>query len=59
CMKELEVRRRDAISKAFFDGFTYTEVAAQAGVPVGTVKSWIRRGLRARPKIELSDFSSL
>lgn len=46
CMKALEVRRRDAISRAFFDGVTYTEVAAHAGVPVGTVKSWIRRGLR-------------
>ena len=45
CMAELEVRQRDAIRTAFFDGVTYGELAARAGVPAGTAKSWIRRGL--------------
>jgi RNA polymerase sigma-70 factor (ECF subfamily) len=27
------------------DGFTYEELATRARVPLGTMKSWIRRGL--------------
>jgi RNA polymerase sigma-70 factor (ECF subfamily) len=27
------------------DGLTYQELAKRAGVPLGTMKSWIRRGL--------------
>lgn len=46
CLNELEIRRRDAICTAFFDGATYAKVATGAGVPVGTAKSWIRRGLQ-------------
>jgi RNA polymerase sigma-70 factor (ECF subfamily) len=26
-------------------GFTYDELAERSGVPLGTMKSWIRRGL--------------
>ena len=45
CLAELEARQRDAIRTAFFDGVTYNDIAARAGVPAGTAKSWIRRGL--------------
>lgn len=45
CLAELEGRQRDAIRTAFFDGVTYAEIAARAGVPAGTAKSWVRRGL--------------
>ena len=45
CLAELEARQRDAIRTAFFDGVTYAELAVRAGVPAGTAKSWIRRGL--------------
>lgn len=45
CLGELEDRSRAAIRTAFFDGLTYAEVAERAAVPLGTVKSWIRRGL--------------
>lgn len=41
----LEPRQRDAIRAAFFEGLTYAELAARHGVPLGTMKSWIRRGL--------------
>jgi RNA polymerase sigma-70 factor (ECF subfamily) len=30
---------------AFFDGATYEELARRTDTPIGTVKSWIRRGL--------------
>jgi RNA polymerase sigma-70 factor (ECF subfamily) len=36
--------QRRAVLLAFFHGFTSPEVAARMGVPVGTAKSWIRRG---------------
>jgi RNA polymerase sigma-70 factor (ECF subfamily) len=45
CLDELEERQRDAIRTAFFDGLTYAELAARRAVPLGTMKSWVRRGL--------------
>lgn len=45
CLGELEARGQSCIRAAFFDGLTYAELAAQENVPLGTMKSWIRRGL--------------
>ena len=45
CMKGLAVDERKAISMAFIYGMTHTELAEQMARPIGTVKSWIRRGL--------------
>ena len=45
CLAELDDRQRDSIRTAFFDGVTYADIAARAAVPVGTAKSWNRRGL--------------
>jgi RNA polymerase sigma-70 factor (ECF subfamily) len=45
CLGELEVERRNLIRVAFFEGCTYEELAMRSGSPLGTVKSWIRRGL--------------
>ena len=45
CLDELEERQRDAIRTAFFDGLTYAELAERDSVPLGTMKSWVRRGL--------------
>lgn len=45
CLERLEPRRRSLIRIAFFDGATYEELAARVGSPLGSVKSWIRRGL--------------
>lgn len=45
CIDLLEERQRSAIRSAFFDGFTYAELAARGGTPLGTMKSWVRRGL--------------
>ena len=45
CVGELEDRTAQAIRGAFFGGLTYGELAATMEVPLGTMKSWIRRGL--------------
>jgi RNA polymerase sigma-70 factor, ECF subfamily len=45
CMSQLEQQRRKLIRTAFFEGATYEELAQRSGSPLGTVKSWIRRGL--------------
>ena len=44
-LAELEPRHSAAIRAAFLDGITYEELAARMSVPLGTMKSWIRRGL--------------
>jgi RNA polymerase sigma-70 factor (ECF subfamily) len=45
CLQQLEARRRTLIRTAFFEGATYEELARRTDTPIGTVKSWIRRGL--------------
>ena len=45
CMERLDDRRRSLIRAAFFDGSTYEELAQRIASPLGSVKSWIRRGL--------------
>ena len=45
CLDALDPRERDAIRSAFFEGLTYHELAERQGVPVGTMKARIRRGL--------------
>lgn len=45
CLDQLEPRQRTLIRTAFFEGVTYENLASRGGVPLGSVKSWIRRGL--------------
>src|SRR5229473_3457528 len=45
CLEGLEARHSAAIRAAFLDGATYEELAQRMSVPLGTMKSWIRRGL--------------
>jgi RNA polymerase sigma-70 factor (ECF subfamily) len=45
CLEKLEPLRRQAITLAYIQGLTHGELAGRLGVPLGTVKSWIRRSL--------------
>jgi RNA polymerase sigma-70 factor (ECF subfamily) len=45
CLGELDEAPRRAIALAFYVGLSHTELAARLDAPLGTVKSWIRRGL--------------
>jgi RNA polymerase sigma-70 factor (ECF subfamily) len=47
CMGTLQPRQRDCIVLAFQGGLTHAEVSTEIGEPLGSVKSWIRRGLSA------------
>lgn len=45
CLGRLEMKQRQVIMLAFFEGLTHSELAAQLKQPLGTVKTWVRRGL--------------
>ncbi len=45
CLDALEVRRRAAVVLAYVHGLSHGEIAGRLEVPLGTAKSWTRRGL--------------
>jgi len=45
CLQQLDARRRSVIVLAYVHGFSHKELAGRLGVPLGTIKSWIRRGV--------------
>ncbi|MBD3671359.1 MAG: sigma-70 family RNA polymerase sigma factor [Gammaproteobacteria bacterium] len=45
CLEELREQQRQAVMHAYYDGMTHGELAAHLDVPLGTVKTWIRRAL--------------
>jgi RNA polymerase sigma factor (sigma-70 family) len=47
CMETLSAQQRQSVALAFYDGLSHAEVAARLHEPLGTVKSWVRRGLLA------------
>ncbi|MGC3939888.1 sigma-70 family RNA polymerase sigma factor [Roseobacter sp. EG26] len=46
CMDELEAARADAVRRAYLSGETYKELAARHGVPLNTMRTWLRRSLQ-------------
>lgn len=46
CIDQLEGGQKQAVLLAFFQGLTHDELAARLETPLGTVKSWVRRGLQ-------------
>ncbi|HEX2556506.1 MAG TPA: sigma-70 family RNA polymerase sigma factor [Microvirga sp.] len=47
CLERLEPARRQAVLLAYVQGLSHGELAGRLGVPLGTMKSWIRRSLLA------------
>ena len=45
CLERLPKDTRNCIIFAYCEGYSHEELAAQGDTPIGTVKSWIRRGL--------------
>lgn len=46
CLDQLKSQQRQMIALAYLKGLTHDELAFQTGTPLGTVKTWIRRGLK-------------
>ncbi|MEO8740369.1 MAG: sigma-70 family RNA polymerase sigma factor [Casimicrobiaceae bacterium] len=45
CVETLEAGQKQAVALAFYRGLSHAELAAHLREPLGTVKSWVRRGL--------------
>jgi RNA polymerase sigma-70 factor (ECF subfamily) len=45
CLETLDGMQRQSITVAYFHGLSCSELAVHLATPLGTVKSWIRRGL--------------
>jgi RNA polymerase sigma-70 factor (ECF subfamily) len=45
CMSMLEGLQRQVIGMAFYHDLSHSEVAQRMAIPIGTVKTWIRRSL--------------
>ena len=46
CLQDLNDSQRSSILLAFYEGLTHEELAKRVMKPLGTIKSWIRRGLQ-------------
>ena len=47
CLALLDENQRRCVVLAFVDGFSHAEIAQRLASPLGSVKSWVRRGLLA------------
>lgn len=47
CMQALSGEQRSSLALAYYQGLSHAEVAQQMSQPLGTVKSWVRRGLQS------------
>jgi RNA polymerase sigma-70 factor (ECF subfamily) len=45
CLEQLDAQKRAAVVLAYVHGMSHGEIAGKLGVPLGTAKSWTRRGL--------------
>ncbi len=45
CLSQLENKQREVVSLAYLRDLSHGELAQQLQLPLGTVKTWIRRGL--------------
>ena len=45
CLERLSDSERRSVLLAYYEGYTHSELAARLKTPLGTIKSWVRRGL--------------
>jgi RNA polymerase sigma factor (sigma-70 family) len=47
CMQALSTEQKNSLALAYFQGLSHGEVAQHLGQPLGSVKSWVRRGMQS------------
>src|SRR5690606_12275019 len=45
CLAELDQAHATAVRGAYLEGYSYQELAQSAGVPINTMRTWLRRSL--------------
>jgi RNA polymerase sigma factor (sigma-70 family) len=45
CLRKIEAKQRQVVTLAYFRDLSQSELATQLKLPLGTVKTWMRRGL--------------
>jgi RNA polymerase sigma-70 factor (ECF subfamily) len=45
CLRQLDARQRQVLGLAYLRDLSHSELAQQLQLPLGTVKSWVRRGI--------------
>ncbi|MCQ8181915.1 sigma-70 family RNA polymerase sigma factor [Methylomonas sp. SURF-1] len=58
-LAQLEPVPRQLLALAFFRGLSHDEIAENCGLPLGTVKSHIRRGLQSMQHLLTADFGEV
>ncbi len=46
CLAELQPDRADAVCGAYLNGLSYQDLASKYGVPLNTMRTWLRRSLQ-------------
>jgi DNA-directed RNA polymerase specialized sigma24 family protein len=44
-LRKIDVKQRQVVTMAYFRDLSHGELAQQLSLPLGTVKTWMRRGL--------------
>jgi RNA polymerase sigma-70 factor (ECF subfamily) len=47
CLEQLTPEQRRSVLLAYSHGLSHDDIAAQVASPLGTVKSWVRRGMQS------------
>lgn len=55
CLAQLARDKAQAVRAAYLEGYSYQELAARHGVPLNTMRTWLRRSLMALRKCLESD----
>ena len=45
CLGQLDAEKADAVRGAYLDGYSYEELAERHGIPLNTMRTWLRRSL--------------
>ncbi|MGV6809190.1 MAG: RNA polymerase sigma factor [bacterium] len=54
-LSQLSSEQQDCIVQSYYYGYSHTEITERTAQPLGTVKSWINRGIQ-KLRVELPDY---